>query len=239
VVSSAQQLKTLATIIYDVDVCGVSLEGENVCRHGKVSWILISAKKTLVPIDVIALSQEAPTVWDTLKKCIFENKKLVKIFHDCRPAADYLFHKHGIKLINVFDTQVADAFIVRNTTGFHPSELRSLPNVLQLYNARIPSEELDYIRKFDQLEDKENSPWMVRPLPDRAHLKYGALKVKHLVPLRDNEIKKLLEKFTRAVSSQSEAYNQSDSLYQAQAENPLALPEALETILDEDMVESG
>lgn len=30
----------------------------------------------------------------------------LQVTHDCRLISDYLFHRHNIKLINVFDTQV-------------------------------------------------------------------------------------------------------------------------------------
>lgn len=106
--------------MHEVDVVGISLEGENVSRFGEVSWIVMTARKTLIPLDVHALLKETPTLWDTLRRLIFSNQKLVKIFHDSRPAADYLFHRHNIELVNVFDTQVplkftSTTFLYRTT----------------------------------------------------------------------------------------------------------------------------
>jgi ribonuclease D len=85
---------------------GMVFNGENVGRYGKVAWIILVAGKTLIPLDILSLSRQTPRLWDILKRRIFSNEKLMKIMHDCRPAADYLHHVHNIQLLNVFDTQV-------------------------------------------------------------------------------------------------------------------------------------
>ena len=90
----------------DLDMIGITLNGENVGRYGKVSWIILAAGKTLIPLDILSLIHRTPRLWDFLKRRIFSNDKLMKIMDDCRPAADYLLHVHQIQLINVFDTQV-------------------------------------------------------------------------------------------------------------------------------------
>jgi hypothetical protein len=106
IIKDALQLKVLTKLLKDVDVCGISLEGQNVGRGGIVTWLIMTAGKTLIPFDIDSLQEVVPHLWKSLEKSIFANEKLVKIIHDGRWAADYLWHEHGIKISNVFDSQV-------------------------------------------------------------------------------------------------------------------------------------
>lgn len=107
--------------------------------------------------------------------------------------------------------QIADAVIVKDSTGYHPAELRSLSEILPVYNSRIPFAEIEYLKLYEANSYKENSPWMGKPLPAPPILKYGAIKVKHLVPLRENLTKRLLEKYTKCVQVNLEIYKQDES----------------------------
>ena len=42
-----------------------------------------------------------------VKAHIFTNDKVVKVIHDCQFMADAFVHRFGVKLNNVFDTQVS------------------------------------------------------------------------------------------------------------------------------------
>lgn len=106
VIRDEQKLKLLMKLLKEVDACGLSFEGQNIGRHGVLAWIILTAGKTLIPIDMDALSEKMPNLWKVLERDLFCNHKLVKIMHDTRPAADYLFHAHGIQMFNIFDTQV-------------------------------------------------------------------------------------------------------------------------------------
>lgn len=107
VIRDPQQFKVLTTLLKEVDVCGISFEGQNVGRNGIVSWMIMTAGKTLIPFDIDALYEQLPDLWKSLERSVFTNEKLIKIIHDGRPAADYLWHVHRIKMVNVFDTQVS------------------------------------------------------------------------------------------------------------------------------------
>ena len=37
---------------------------------------------------------------------ILESQNVQKVVHDCRNLSDLFFHQYGVKLINIFDTQV-------------------------------------------------------------------------------------------------------------------------------------
>lgn len=108
VIKDESKLKLLMKLLKEVDVCGLCFEGQNIGRHGVVAWIVLTAGKTLIPIDMDSLSEKmSNNLWKVLDRDLFGNTKLVKIMHDARPAADFLFHAHGIKLVNIFDTQVS------------------------------------------------------------------------------------------------------------------------------------
>ena len=107
VIRDEAKLKLLMKLLKEVEMCGLSFEGQNIGRHGVLAWIVLTAGKTLIPIDIDSLSEKVPNLWHILERDLLRNTKLVKIMHDSRPAADYLLHAHGIEMVNIFDTQVS------------------------------------------------------------------------------------------------------------------------------------
>jgi len=57
-------------------------------------------------VDAILTPRRFSDFWKGMETNIFAETRLLKIVHNLRPIVDYLFHKHAIELINVFDTQV-------------------------------------------------------------------------------------------------------------------------------------
>jgi len=236
VIREPLQLKVLTKLIKEVEICGILLEGQNIGRDGIVAWIILTAGKTLIPFDIDALYEQVPDLWKTLEKSIFANDKLVKIIHDGRAAADYLWHVHRIKMVNVFDTQVADAFIAKEHMGYAPPQLSPLSDCLQMYNRRIPLEELDFLRKYENNDFIENSPLLKKPLPPPEYLKLCAIKVKHLVPLRENMIVKLMEKYHTCVDAHLSAFRDREHQdYLIACKKPRDVPRELLDILEEDL----
>ncbi|GBN80873.1 piRNA biogenesis protein EXD1, partial [Araneus ventricosus] len=90
------------------DAIGVSLEGIEISRSGTLTWLCVSTSCCNFLFDFLSLGEDA---FKKGLKSILENARIQKIFHDCRLASDCLYHKYGVRLVNVFDTQVAD-FIV-------------------------------------------------------------------------------------------------------------------------------
>lgn len=92
---------------------GLKFFGESQGRFMNLWWILLCTAKTLIPIDM-AGELNCPEVWNDLKVNLFERSDIVKILHDLRSEADFLFHsKIGvIHLRNVFDTQARHAFVI-------------------------------------------------------------------------------------------------------------------------------
>ncbi len=67
-------------------------------------------------------------------------------------------------------------------------------------------EEIEFLRKFESFDFSMNSPMLKKPLPPPECLKLCALKVKHLVPLRENLMKKMMEKMTRCTEAHLDSY---------------------------------
>jgi len=201
VIREPMQLKVLMKLMKEIDICGLAFEGKAVGRNGIVSWVIMTAGKTLIPIDIDSLHEQMPDLWKTLEKYVFQNGKLVKIMHDGRVIADYLWHAHGIKIVNAFDTQIADALISKDHVGYAPPQLNPLSDCLQMYNRRIPLEELEFLRKYEAMDWTTNESFLRKPLPPPEYLKLCAIKVKHLVPLRENMMTKLLERFNTCVET--------------------------------------
>lgn len=89
--------------IFEQDCIGVGFEGPKVGRNGNANFVTIATSTGTFIFDVDRLGSEA--FKEGLKK-IFENPNIEKVIHDCRQPSDYLFHKYGTRLVNVFDTQV-------------------------------------------------------------------------------------------------------------------------------------
>jgi len=236
VIRDEPKLRLLLKLLKEVDMCGLSFEGQNIGRHGVLAWIVLTAGKTLIPIDIDALSEKMPNLWQLLERDLFKNPKLVKIMHDSRPAGDYLLHAHGIEMVNIFDTQVADAIVTFDRSNSAPSQLNSLSDTLQLHNRRIPIEEIEFLRRYESEDFSTNSPMLKKPLPSPEYLKLCALKVKHLVPLRENLLKEMMQKFTECTKAHMDSYRmKSKESYSKMTKDTRQISEELISKIEEDL----
>ena len=83
----------------------VDLEGERLCRHGKILNIQLCIIETndIVIFECLKLSiPEMKRVLDP----IFDNASIVKYMFDCRSDVDALYHQYNIKLSGVVDIQL-------------------------------------------------------------------------------------------------------------------------------------
>lgn len=83
----------------------VGVQGVDLGRTGEISLIQLTIpleSKTVFLLDVQGKSgpEDELLVWI---KNLFESLSVVKVMHDCRMAADALYHLHGITLTNVHD----------------------------------------------------------------------------------------------------------------------------------------
>ncbi|GIY56094.1 piRNA biogenesis protein EXD1 [Caerostris darwini] len=124
--------------IKEQDCIGVSLEGPKISRSGVLTWLCISSKACNFLFDVVALGK---SVFSNGLKSILEDHRILKIFHDCRFAADCLYHMYNVRLVNVFDTQAADslALMQQQKDCKIKKEVKSLDSCLSYY-LEIPEE---------------------------------------------------------------------------------------------------
>lgn len=112
---------------------GVHLSGPSIGRDGILSWLSITTPNCIFLFDIQILKEKA--FHEGGLKDVFQNPRIEKILHDCRNASDCLYHKFGTKLINVFDTQVADLFVTMqsNKKGTTPQKVNTLNTCLTKY----------------------------------------------------------------------------------------------------------
>lgn len=92
----------IATVSRESDI-GLSMEGVRVDRVGLVCWIGIAVRDMAFLFDMCSLGPNG--IKEGLGK-VLVNPDILKVIHDCRFVADALLHQYGVKLENVFDTQV-------------------------------------------------------------------------------------------------------------------------------------
>ncbi|XP_038185433.1 piRNA biogenesis protein EXD1 isoform X2 [Arvicola amphibius] len=83
-------------------VLSVAAEGANVCRHGKLCWLQVATNSRVYLFDIFLLGSRA---FNNGLQMILEDKRILKVIHDCRSLSDCLSHQYGVMLNNVFDTQ--------------------------------------------------------------------------------------------------------------------------------------
>ncbi|XP_019940344.2 piRNA biogenesis protein EXD1 isoform X1 [Paralichthys olivaceus] len=169
------------------NVISVGADGLEVLQNGRLCWLQIATKNKVYLFDILLLGARA---FKNGLSMILENKQILKwmwipvqVMHDCRAIAGCLIAQFGVKLTNVFDTQVADVMcFFSETGGFLPDRVSTLQEVVSLH-LKVPSSQLLSLRMKSQLTKDEREMWSKRPCPVPL-LKVMALSVIHLQPLR-------------------------------------------------------
>ncbi|XP_034713435.1 piRNA biogenesis protein EXD1 isoform X2 [Etheostoma cragini] len=161
-------------------VIGVGTDGVEVFKHGRLCWLQIATKRKVYLFDILILGARA---FKNGLSMILENKHILKVIHDCRAIAGCLIAQFGVKLTNVFDTQVADVMCFYSETGgLLPDRVSTLQEVVSLH-LKVPSSQLLSLQMMSQLTKEELEMCYERPCP-LPLLKVMALSVIHLQPLR-------------------------------------------------------
>lgn len=110
--------------------------------------------------------------------------------HNLRPAVDYLYHTHGLRVENVYDTQLVDFVLSKKEAQARSGEPRkhmiSLEDAVAKYLSGVVREkELQVLRNGK----RDNSPATQR--------KYMALTVKYLIPLKEGIERVKNSRFTK------------------------------------------
>ncbi|KAL6105873.1 exd1 [Pungitius sinensis] len=159
-------------------VIGVGADGVEL--FNRLCWLQIATKKKVYLFDILLLGDRA---FKNGLSMILENTHILKVIHDCRAIAGCLSAQFGVKLSNVFDTQVADVMgFSSETGGLLPNRVSTLQEVVSLH-LKVPSSQLSSLQIKSQLKKEERELLYKRPCPIPL-LKVMALSVIHLLPLR-------------------------------------------------------
>jgi len=125
----------------------------------------VATEEELVIVDPVRVSR-----WDGFK-ALLEDTAIVKVMHACSEDLEVFARHIGAKPANLFDTQVAAAFL---TTEFSPSYA-------------------DLVKRYTgtQLDKHETrSDWLARPLRDEQ-LRYAAEDIVYLLPVYRAQVAEL------------------------------------------------
>ena len=111
-------------------------------------------------------------ITDPQENCSFLfSDSVIKIFHSCKEDLEAVFSWTGKKIANIFDTQIANAFLNGDySIGYQGLVQKELDIVLE--------------------KNETRSNWIRRPLSD-SQLKYAALDVEYLIHLYKLQEKEL------------------------------------------------
>ncbi|XP_063415496.1 uncharacterized protein LOC134697261 isoform X2 [Mytilus trossulus] len=174
---------------------GVSFSGVCIGRDGKLSLVQIATTIDVFVFDVLALG---PNCWDLGLKSIFEDPRLSKVMHDCRFPSDMLHHQFDVKLVNIFDTQVAEVFVYKlYHNGSWPKWVTGLSCSL-FDHLGLPEDMVNNLKIRENLKKEDQEVWMQRPLPKNL-LKIAIKEVNHLIQLRHTLMEKMMGEFIAGV----------------------------------------
>ncbi|XP_039994022.1 piRNA biogenesis protein EXD1 isoform X2 [Xiphias gladius] len=205
-------------------VIGVGAADVEVFKHGRLCWLQIATKNKVYLFDILLLGARA---FKNGLSMILENKHILKVIHDCRAIAGCLIAQFGVKLTNVFDTQVADVMCFYSETGGSlPDRVSTLPEVVSLH-LKVPSSQLLSLQMKSRLTKEEKELWYKRPCPVTL-LKVMALSVIHLQPLRLVLLDTLMTDYMALVDSYlNSGYYEPDVLEHVSMESVWELPREL------------
>ena len=88
-------------------------------NDGWSKCLQVFASHTCYLFDMLQINED---VLDYLK-AILEDENVTKVIHDCRQDSAALFYQFGIKLHNIFDTQVCGLALVCIAEAVHISHI--------------------------------------------------------------------------------------------------------------------
>ncbi|XP_054572315.1 piRNA biogenesis protein EXD1 isoform X3 [Eptesicus fuscus] len=185
-------------------VLSVAAEGANVCRHGKLCWLQVATNSRVYLFDIFLLGNRA---FNNGLQMVLEDKKILKVIHDCRWLSDCLSHQYGILLNNVFDTQVADVLqFSMETGGFLPNCISTLQESL-IRHLKVAPKYLSFLEEKQKLIQENTEVWFTRPLSPSL-LKILALEATYLLPLRLVLLDEMMSDLTTLVDGYLNTYRE-------------------------------
>uniref|UniRef100_A0AAY4BGD6 3'-5' exonuclease domain-containing protein n=1 Tax=Denticeps clupeoides TaxID=299321 RepID=A0AAY4BGD6_9TELE len=178
-------------------VIGIGADGFGALQHERLCWLQIATKNKVYLFDILLLGARA---FKNGLSVILETSSILKVTHNCRIISGGLMAQFGVKLTNVFDTQVADfMYFNMETGGLLPDRVSTLQEVVSLH-LKMPTSHLTSLDIKSQLAKEDSQVWCIRPC-STSLLKVMALSVMHLQPLRLVLLDALMSDYTSLVDS--------------------------------------
>ncbi len=168
IVDNEAELEEAARYIEVADTIGVDIEADSLFHFcERVCLVQIRANGKCFLIDPLAVSDLSPL------KPVFADDKVLKILHGSDFDVRSLYRDFGIKINNLFDTEIAARFLGERESG--------LDTILT--------------KRFGVKLDKryQRKDWTKRPLPDEM-LNYAARDTLYLIELAEQLTEELEEK---------------------------------------------
>ncbi|XP_064607998.1 piRNA biogenesis protein EXD1-like [Liolophura sinensis] len=175
--------------------CGSGSGRIEIGRGGELCWLQVATPDHVFLFDVKTMG---PQCFSEGLKEILENGRILKVMHNCRLPSDMLWHKYGVNLVNIFDTQVADVFVYRNSHGSDwPRYVQGLAIVLLDY---LPLSRADvHIRRVRKgCVEEDSAFWAERPASPQV-LDAAVKDVVYLRELRRVLMEKMMMEYTAGV----------------------------------------
>ncbi len=158
-IDTPEQLRQVVDSLRDLPLIAADTEAAGYHRYfDRLSLIQLSSRDEHFLIDPLAIEDMAPLAE------LFEDPGIEKIFHDADYDLRILDRDAGLALANLFDTQIAAAFLGERSLG--------LGNIVEKYlGMKLPKE-------------FQRADWAERPLSEGMK-QYAATDTAHLPALRD------------------------------------------------------
>ncbi|KDR15932.1 piRNA biogenesis protein EXD1-like [Zootermopsis nevadensis] len=134
--------------VIGIDATGASSVGMSY----QVTLLSIAIQMCVYQFDIQKLGMAA---FDAGLRSVLESK-VQKVIHDSRLLSACLYHKYWVRIDNVFDTQVGELMIEKNSCGKFPKYVCSLPECVKIFLGIPPA--------VVQFNKNDTVWWTKRPL---------------------------------------------------------------------------
>lgn len=176
-------------------VIAMDSEGVNLSKDGPLTLLQIGTLSGSVYLFDVMLSedkQDSAFFKETGLDQILTSDDIVKVIQSCSHDSAALFHQFGIKLRQVFDTQVAHLVIEEHKGRLLPSQ-KKLAEICERYSKHATVYEAKEELK-SKWSKKVGNFWARRPMTEEM-IQYASSDVTALIPEVYENQKKYLEKY--------------------------------------------
>ncbi|XP_063418041.1 uncharacterized protein LOC134700595 [Mytilus trossulus] len=177
IIKETERCLSIVDQLSKCDFIAMDAEGINLGKDGPLTLLQIGTVDDKVYLFDIASNRDL--FRNGKLKDILQSENLVKVIHSCSGDSAALYHQFGVRLNNVFDTQVAHLVILENKGRRLPPSMK-LSDVCQMYSDNAqPLEQKDKVKIKWTKEDGEL--WARRPLTAEM-IEYASNDVTALIP---------------------------------------------------------